>query len=149
MLPRSMGLRGTVVPPSMMQHVMLLGRYSSMRFSIRSYRSLPPRPSDHRILGELELSHHAPSDVRAYPIDPVASDGGFHLRDDGAVVVTLSDEPQLLAVNLVPSNGSQAPIGHYPVDMLPQSDLPSVEEQRCRLQSTGPSPGWGGESRAW
>ena len=47
---------------------------------------------------------------------------------DGAVGVTLHDEPKLLAVNLVRSNGSQAPTGHYLVDMLPQSDLPSEEE---------------------
>ena len=31
-------------------------------------------------------------------------------------------------MNLVRSNGSQALTGHYPVDMLPQSDLPSEEE---------------------
>ena len=59
---------------------------------------------------------------------PVASGGSFHLRYDGAVRVTQSDEPQLLAFNLVRSNGSQALTGHYLVDMLPQSNLPSVEE---------------------
>ena len=62
--------------------------------------------------------------MRAYAINPVASGGDFHLRYDGAVGVTLSDEPQLLAVNLVRSNGSQA----LTVAMLPQSDLPSREE---------------------
>ena len=31
-------------------------------------------------------------------------------------------------MNLVRSNGSQAPTGHYLVDMLPQSDLPSEDE---------------------
>ena len=57
----------------------------------------------------------------AYAIPPVAS--GY----DGAVGVTLFDKPQLRAANLV-HNGSQALAGHYLVDMLPQSDLPSVEE---------------------
>ena len=47
---------------------------------------------------------------------------------DSAVGVTLSDEPKLLAVNVVRSNGSQALTGHHLVDMLPQSDLPSEEE---------------------
>ena len=115
-------------PPSVMQHAVLLGRDSWMRFINRSYRSLPPRPSDHQIFGEIELCHHAPAGVGASAINPVASGGGFHLRYNGAVGVTLSDEPQLLAVNVVHSNGSQALIGHYLVDMLPQSDLPSVEE---------------------
>ena len=100
-----------------------------MRFNDLSYRYLPPRPSDHRIFGELELSHHAPAGVQAYAINPVASSGGLHLRYDSTVGVTLSDEPQLLAVNLVRSNGSQAFIGHYLVDMFPQSDLPSEEER--------------------
>ena len=63
----------------------------------------------------------------AYAIDPVASGGGFHLRYDDAVGVAVSDEPQLLAVNLIRSNGSQALTGHHLVDMLPQSGLPSVE----------------------
>ena len=80
------------------------------------------------MFGELELSHDAPAGVRAHAINPVASGGGFRLRYDGDVGRTLSDEPQLLAVNLVRSNGSQALTGHYLVDMLPQSDLPFGEE---------------------
>ena len=102
MSPRAPSRYGPVwYPPSVMQRAVLLGRDSWMRFNNRSYRSLPPRPSDHRTFGELELSHHAPAGVRAYAINPVASGGSFHLRYDGAVGVTLSDEPQLLAVNLV------------------------------------------------
>ena len=99
-----------------MQHAVLLGHDNWMRFNNRS------------LFGELELSHHTPSGVRAHTINPVACGGGFHLRYDGAVGVTSSDEPQLLAVNSVRSNGSQALTGHYPVDMLPQSDLPFGEE---------------------
>ena len=79
-----------------LQHAVLLVRDILMRFSNLSYRSLPRRPSDHRIFCEMEFSHHAPAGVQAYTIDPVASGGGFHLRYDGAVGVTLSDEPQLL-----------------------------------------------------
>ena len=117
-----------MVPPSVMQHAVLLGRDSWMRFNHGTYRSLPPQPTGRRIFGELELSHHAPAGVRAYAVNPVASGGSFRLCYDGAVGVTLSDEPKLLAVNLVRSNGSQALTGHYLVDMLPQSDLPSEEE---------------------
>ena len=63
-----------------------------------------------------------------YAVNPVALGGGFHLRNYGAVGVTRSDEPQLIAVNLVRSNDSQALTGHNLVDMLPKSDLLSEEE---------------------
>ena len=115
-------------PPLVMQHAVLLGRDNWMRFKNRSYRSLPSRPSDDRMFGELELSHHAPEGVRACAINPVASGGDSHLRYDDVEGVTLSDELQLLAVNLVRSNRSQALTGHDLVDMLPQSDFPSGEE---------------------
>ena len=97
-----------VVSPSVMQHAVLLDRDSWMRFTTRSYRALPPRPHDSRVFGELTLSHHATTGVSAYTIDPIAADGGFHLLYEGTVGVTLSDEPQLLEVNLVRSNGSPA-----------------------------------------
>ena len=63
-----------------------------------------------------------------YAIDPAVSGGGFHLRYEGAAGVTLSDDPQLLAVNLARRVDSPALTGHYLVDMLPQPDLPSIEE---------------------
>ena len=49
----SLAVWACVVPPSVMQHAVLLGRDSWKRFNNRTYRSLPPRPSDHRIFGEL------------------------------------------------------------------------------------------------
>ena len=69
-----------------------------------------------------------PAGLRAYAIDSVASVGDLHLRYNDVVGVTLSDEPQLLPVNLVRRNDSQAITGHYLIGMLPQSDFPSVEE---------------------
>ena len=117
-----------VVPASVMQNEVLLGCDSGMRFNNRTYRFLPPRAMDHRMFGEIEWSHHAPAGVRAYAVNRVTSDGGFHLCYDGAVGVNLSDEPKMLAVNLVCSNGSQALTGPYLVDMPHQSDLPSEEE---------------------
>ena len=65
-----------------MQHAVLLGRDSWMRFNPRSYRALPPRPHDNRFFGELTLSHHATTGVSAYAIDPITADGGFHLLYD-------------------------------------------------------------------
>lgn len=121
-LPRSMDLH---TPASVMQHAVLLGRDSWIRFKCRSYRFWPPRPSDHRVSGELGLPHHAPTGVSAYAINPVASDGGFHLRYEGAVGVILFDEPQQLAVNMVRNNGSTARTLHSLLGMLPQSGLSS------------------------
>ena len=114
-----------------MQHAVLLGRDSWTRFNNRSYRALPPGPHANRVLGELTLSHHATTGVSAYAIDLTATDDSFHLLYDGNVGVTLSDEPQLLEVNLVRSNGSPALTGHYRhylVDMLPQPGILSMQE---------------------
>ena len=98
------------------------------RQNSRSYRALPPRPHDNRVFGEPALSHHATTGVSAYAIDPISADCGFHLINDGTVGVTLSDEPQLLEVNLVRSNGSPSLTEHYRVDMLPQPGIRSMQE---------------------
>ena len=107
MFPRSVGLRSS----SFGHAAVVLGRDSWMRVNTRSYLALPPRPHDNRVFGELTLSHHATTGVSAYAIDSTATDGGFHIFYDSAVVVTLSEEPQLLEVNLVRSNGSPALTG--------------------------------------
>ena len=75
-----------------MQHAVLLGRDSWMRFNNRIYRSLPPRPSGHRIFGELELSRHAPAGVRAYVVNPV-------LRVDDSTFVTMAPKASLCPTN--------------------------------------------------
>ena len=59
---------------------------------------------------------------------PAVSGGSFRLRNEDAVGVTLPNDPQLLAVNLVRSDGSPVLTGHYLVDVMPQPNLPSVEE---------------------
>ena len=100
----SLAVWACVVPPSVMQHAVLLGRDSWMRFNSRSYRFLPPRPSDQRVSGELELVHHTPTGMSVYAIDPAASDDGFHLRYEVAAGIAPPDNPQLLAVDLVRSD---------------------------------------------
>ena len=88
----------------------------------------PPVPAIIGGFGELNLSHHATTGVPAYAIDPIAADNGFHLLYDGTVGVTLSDQPQLLEVNLVRSNGSPALTGHHRVDMLPPPGIRLMQE---------------------
>ena len=92
----SLAVWACVVAPSVMQQAVLLGRDNWMRFSNRSCRSLPPRPSDHRMFGELELSHHALAGVQGYAVNPGDSGGGFHLCCDDAVDITLSDNHNCL-----------------------------------------------------
>ena len=61
----SFAVWASVVPPSVMQHAVLLGRDSWMRFYTRSYRVAPPRPHDNWVFGELTLSHHATTGMSA------------------------------------------------------------------------------------
>ena len=130
----SLAVWACVVPPSVMQHAVLLGRDSWMRFSNHSCRSLPPRLQDHRIFDELELSYRAPTGVRAYAINPVALRGRFHL----------SDEPQLLAANLVHRIGSQAFTGTiwwtcFPSLTCPRRRNTSIESGRQVIPLAGVS----------
>lgn len=128
------------VPSSVMEHAVLLGRDSWMRFSNRFYRSLPPHPSDNRIFSELTLSHQAPVAVSTFAIDSPTSNGGcHHLPYDGAVDVTLSDELQLLAVNFVHNTGSPALTGNFIDHILRHPDLLSVEEHLVASRAAGPS----------
>lgn len=115
-----------VVPSSVTQHTTLLGRDSWMRFNSHSYRSLSPQASDRRLVIFLDLVHHASTDVPSYAIDPIASSGGFHLRYEGAPVVTLSDELQVLTVNFERRIRPPALTGHYLVDMVPRFVVPEA-----------------------
>ena len=124
----SLAVWAYVVAPSVIQHAVLLGRDSWMRFNTRSCRALPPRSHDDRVFGKLTLSHHATTGVSACAIDHTETDVGFHLLYDGAVGVTSSDEPRLLEVNLVRSNGSPALTRQHLVDTLPQPGLFRVQK---------------------
>ena len=88
------------------------------------------------------MSPHATAGVAAYAVDPAPSNGAFHLCYDGITGVTLSDKLQLLAVNLVRSNGSPALTGHTVVGIQPQPDIVSgqkhfVASRRQMLFSIG------------
>ena len=84
----SLAVWACVFASSVMQHPVLLGRDSWMRFNTRSYRALPPRPHDNRVFGELTFPHQATTGVSAYAIDPTGTDGGFNLLHDGCLLYT-------------------------------------------------------------
>ena len=73
----SLTLWACVVPPPRMQHAVLLGRNSWVRFKTRSYRVIPPRPRDNQVLGERTLFHHATTGVAAFAVKPASTNGGF------------------------------------------------------------------------
>ena len=111
-----------IVPNETMRCPLLLGRDSWMRFSSRSYQTLPPHP-DGRTFGELTLSPCEDNlgSAAAYIRNREASDNAYHLVYDG-LGVSLTDSPQLIPVNLVRLDGSPALTGHNMVDLLPVND---------------------------
>ena len=90
-----------------MQHAVLLGRESWIRFSERSYRTLPPRPSDNHVFGDLALSHQKSSGTVAFVSDFSAPTGGYHLYA-GDRGISLTRDHQLVQVSLVRSYGAPA-----------------------------------------
>ena len=86
------------------------------------------------MFSELSLSHHAPPGVSTISVDPLASDGEVYLRYDGVVGVTLSDEEQVRAVNLVRNCGSPALAGNYLVNVMPNRSF-------FYIRTTSSSPG--------
>lgn len=97
MRPRGMG----VAFSSVLQHAVMLAPDLGALLE-----PLPPlfATSADCLLGEVVLAHRVSAGLLAYAIDPDVLDGGFYLRYDSAVGVTLSGEPQLPALNLKRSN---------------------------------------------
>ena len=111
-----------------MQHAVLLGRDSWMRFSERSYRTLPPRPSDNHVLSNLTLWHQHSGAAVAFTSDFSASRGCYHLLHAGDRGISLTRGHQLVPVSLVCSNGAPALTGSYLEDMLHGATGFSVDE---------------------
>ena len=111
-----------IVPNETMRCPLLLGRDSWVRFTSRSYQTLPPHP-DGRTFGELTLSPCEDNlgSAADYIRNREASDNTYHLVYEG-LDVSLTDSPQLIPVNLVHLDGSPALTGHYMVDLLPAND---------------------------
>ena len=131
-----------VVPPEAIQYAVLLCRDSWMRFSERSYRTLPPRPSDNRVLGDLALSRHNSDGAVALVADFSAPTGGYHLRYAGNRGASLSRDDQLVQVSLVRRNGAPALAGSYLVDMLHSSADFTVNEHLVENGLQQISVGW-------
>ena len=111
-----------IVPPGTMQHPIVLGRDSWMRFEQRSYTTLPhqlPEPT----LGELSRSHYDPDRASAFIPDDRSPYDVYHLPYVDAETISLSAIPTLANVNLVRRSGAPAFTGNYMVNMLPRDDF--------------------------
>ena len=104
-----------------MQHPILLGRDSWMRFEQRSYTTLPHQPHQ-PIRGELGLHHHDRNGAAAFIPDDRSTDDVYHLRFSGPNTISLSSTPTPVEVNLVRQSGAPAFTGNYMVNMLPRED---------------------------
>ena len=125
-----------------MQHDVLLGRDSWMRFKDRSYRTLAPRPENNQVLGKLTLSLSGLHGATAFVPASSTHSKTCHLLNAGDVGITLSREHRLIEVDLVRRNGAPALAGCCLVDMLHAADNFSTEEHivengRQVIPSTG------------
>ena len=111
-----------------MQHDVLLGRDSWMRFNDRSYRKLPPRPGNNRVLGELTLSIPGIHGATAFFPDASTHQESFHLLYTGDSGMALSRDHRLIEIGLVRSNGAPALAGCNLLEMLHAADNFSTEE---------------------
>ena len=117
-----MGVHRAIVPHGTMQHPVLLGHDSWMRFEQRTYTTLPRLPS-RPLFGELSLATPYKDGLSTFVRDNRPSQDIIHLEFAGVHAVSLSATPSLVPVNLVRSSGLPAPTGHYLVDMLPRDGL--------------------------
>ena len=127
----SLAVWAYIVPAEVKKYVVILGRDSWMRFNDRSCRTLAPRPSNNRVLGELKMSLPRLHGATAFVPDSsahhdsfhllYAGDAGitlFHLLYAGDAGITLSRDHRLVDVDLIRSYGTPALAGCYLVDML-------------------------------
>lgn len=110
-----------------MQHPVLLGRDSWMRFEQRTYITLPRQPPQ-PTFGALSLCTPFTDHLSTFIQDDRLPDDVYHLRYAGPDAVSLTPTPSLIRVNLVRSSGTPALTGNYWVDMLHRDGFSSDPE---------------------
>lgn len=110
-----------------MQHSVLLGRDSWMRFEQRTHTILPRQPSQ-PTFGSLSFCIPYAGGLSTFANYNRSTDDVYHLRYAGLEAVSFSPKPSLVPVNLVYPSGVTALTGHYLVDILPRDGLSSETE---------------------
>ena len=104
-----------IVPPMVLQHGLLLGRDSSLKFQNRTYATLP-KEAERPVEGVLTLSQNPEKNVAL--IQPTNTENDNHLQYVGKNTVCLTSHPCMLMVMLVRADNTPANTGSYFVETL-------------------------------
>ena len=109
-----------VVPPTVVQHDLLLGRDSFSTFQNHTYAALP-REAGRPVEGVLTLSQNTEKYVAL--IQPTVTENDYHLRYVGKDTGSLTSHPRMLTVMLVGADNTPAMTGSYFVQILESWNL--------------------------
>ena len=109
-----------IVPPTVVQHDLLLGRDSFLTFQNHTYAALP-REAGRPVEGVLTLSQSTEKYVAL--IQPTVTENDYHLRYVGKDTVSLISHPRMLTVMLVGADNTPAMTGSYFVQILESWNL--------------------------
>ena len=104
-----------IVPPMVLQHGLLLGRDSFLKFQNHTYATLP-KEAERPVEGLLTLSQNPEKHVAL--IQPTNTENDYYLRYVGNDMVSLTSRPCMLMVMLVRTDNTSAMAGSYFVQTL-------------------------------
>ena len=109
-----------IVPPMVLQHGLLLGRDSFLKFQNHTYATLP-KEAGRPVEGVPTLSQNKEKNVAS--IQPTNTENDYHLRYVGKDTVSLTSHPRMLMVMLVGADNTPAMTGSYFVQILESWNL--------------------------
>ena len=109
-----------IVPSMVLQHGLMLGRDSFLKFQNHTYATLPKK-AGRPVEGVLTLSQNTEKDVAL--IQPTNTEHDYHLRYVGKDTVSLTSQPCILMLMLVRADNTPAMTGSYFVQMLESWNL--------------------------
>ena len=109
-----------IVPPMVLQHGLLLGRDSFLKFQNHTYATLP-KEAERPVEGVLTLSQNPEKNMAL--IQPMNTQHDCHLQYVGKDTVSLTSHPCMLMVMLVRADNTPAMTGSYFVQMLESWNL--------------------------
>ena len=104
-----------IVPPMVLQHGLLLGRDSFLKFENHTYAILP-KEAERPVEGVLPLSQNLEKNVAL--IQPTNTENDCHLRYVGKDVVSLTSHPCMLMIMLARADNTPTMTGSYFVQTL-------------------------------
>ena len=109
-----------IVPPTVLQHGLLLGRDSFFKFQNHTCATLP-KEAGRPVEGVLTLSQNTEKNVAL--IQPTNTENDYHLRYVGKYTVSLTSHPCMLMVMLVGADNTPAMTESYFVQILESWNL--------------------------